>query len=256
MRRSVYVALLPVAVAYQLALRPHALASPRAARCTLAASDAAQTLAELPVAEQTDVAVLAGPQVVTSPFTLRVCGVLGMLVGICTVAFALLERWSFVDSLYFTTTTLATIGFGDLRPSGPISRALTAVVGMSGVGLLGGLVSAVVGELWSRPTAARGARLRRLWPPWAQAACLLSSGVCGVKLLDWGMRWVDAVYLVVGTMTTAGLGDVVPQTAGAKLFISLYSPLAVVVFARVLGELALRPLEAARGLARRKVLER
>lgn len=41
-----------------------------------------------------------------------------------------------------------------------------------------------------------------------------------------------------------------------RLFLALYSPLAVVTFARVVGGLALQPLEAARRLAQRKVFER
>ena len=132
---------------------------------------------------------------------------------------------------------------------------LTTAVGISGVGLLGGLVSAVIGE-WFRPTASLGTRLRAALPPWAQVAVLLGTGVCGVKILDGATGWPDAVYLIMGTMTTAGLGDVVPATPAAKLFISLYSPLAVVTFARVLGELALQPLEAARRMAQREVLSR
>ena len=52
-----------------------------------------------------------------------------------TAAFSLLERWSLVDALYFTTTTLATCGFGDLRPASYCGRALTSVCGIVGVGL-------------------------------------------------------------------------------------------------------------------------
>ena len=47
-----------------------------------------------------------------------------------------------------------------------------------------------------------------------------------------------------------------PTTDSSKLFLAFYSPLAVVTFARVLGALALRPLNSARRLAQRKVLQR
>ncbi len=41
------------------------------------------------------------------------------------VLFALLENWSILDSLYFTVTTVFTVGFGDLVPS----EANRAIVG-------------------------------------------------------------------------------------------------------------------------------
>ena len=153
----------------------------------------------------------------TSPLTLRVCGALILVVVAFASAFHALEGWSPIDCLYFTTTTLATIGFGDLRPSRPTTRALTSLVGICGVGLLGSLVSAVIGE-WAGDgsSSARARRWPRL-PSWAQATLLLSSGTLAVKLLEGrAQRWADCIYLVAGAMTTAGLGDVVPTTAACK----------------------------------------
>ena len=197
---------------------------------------------------------LSGPRVLTSPFTLRVCGILVLVVAAFSGAFRALEGWSVIDSLYFTTTTLATIGFGDLTPTRPITRALTSVVAMAGIGLLGGLVSAVMGE-WIGNDGGKRNWAQRV-PNWALLSVLLGGGVLGIKLLDMRQRWNDCLYLVIGAMTTAGLGDVVPSTQATKLFLALYSPLAVIMFARVVGALALRPLNAARRLAQRKVLER
>ena len=54
----------------------------------------------------------------------------------------------------------------------------------------------------------------------------------------------------------AGLGDVVATSVAAKAFMAAYAPLAAVTFARTVGTLALRPLEAARRAARRSVLEK
>ena len=265
--------------------------------------------------------ILAGPQVVTSPFTKRIAGSFAILVVAFATAFSVLERWKPIDALLFTTTHLATIGFGDLRPARPISRALTALLGICGVGLLGGLVSAVIGEVTARnarlfhdfdfdefvamlPAATRAkyttedlrewfdsadldgngvlsirellaaarrrsdrlllagvsSRLFRLFRPansaWLQLALLLFGGTVGVKLFEWRKSWLDALYMIVGIITTAGIGDVVPTTAASKLFIALYSPLAVVASARVLGTLAMRPLETVRRAAQRQVLER
>ena len=60
----------------------------------------------------------------------------------------------------------------------------------------------------------------------------------------------------MGVMSTAGLGDVVPRTVASKLFLAVYAPLAVLLFARVVGALALLPLDAAKTRAQRAVLSR
>lgn len=53
-----------------------------------------------------------------------------------TVAYMLLEKWSFVDSLYFSTVTLTTIGYGDLYPTTPASRFFTVIFIIVGVAVM------------------------------------------------------------------------------------------------------------------------
>jgi voltage-gated potassium channel len=50
-----------------------------------------------------------------------------------TILFNVLERWSMVDSFYFTATTLTTIGYGDLVPSTDFSKLATVFFSLSGV---------------------------------------------------------------------------------------------------------------------------
>jgi voltage-gated potassium channel Kch len=52
---------------------------------------------------------------------------------------------SFFDALYFSTITLATVGFGDIAPVSPLARALVLVEVMVGLGLLGFLLGRAVG---------------------------------------------------------------------------------------------------------------
>ena len=220
---------------------------------------------------------IRAPRPITRVFTLRVCTALVSLVSASTLLLSAFERWPLPDALYFTTTTLSTIGFGDLRPATRLGRAITSLLGMSGVGLLGGLVSAVVGE-WERSTAEDteapskgeglgGAAAASRW--WARRAArpglfagvelgllLLLLGTVGFKACEPGRTWLDAAYLVAGVMTTAGLGDVVPSSVASKLFLSAYAPCAVLLFARVLGTRAIRPLERARAAAQGEVLAR
>lgn len=175
----------------------------------------------------------------TRVFTRRVASALISVIGVVTLILMLAERWPVYDALYFTTTTLATIGFGDLRPITKVGRAVTSLLGLSGVGLLGGLVSAVVGE-WEKssaedlqkeppvPAASRWAWLQSWEKGWAWlrasrpglfaalelvrvSGMLLAVGTVGFKLCEVRRSWQEAAYLVLGVMSTAGLGDVVTR---------------------------------------------
>ena len=59
--------------------------------------------------------------------------VLFSLIVVGTVAYHLLEGWSWVDSIYFTTATLTTVGFGDIHPTHDASKLFTVVFVLSGV---------------------------------------------------------------------------------------------------------------------------
>ena len=52
-----------------------------------------------------------------------------------TVVFHLLEKWSWVDSLYFTVITLATVGYGDLTPTTPVGKLVAVIFVIAGVGI-------------------------------------------------------------------------------------------------------------------------
>ena len=65
------------------------------------------------------------------------------MVGVGTVVYHVLEGWSFLNSLYFSVVTLATVGFGDLTPTTDLAKLFT--VGYITVGI--GIVAAFASEL-------------------------------------------------------------------------------------------------------------
>jgi hypothetical protein len=62
-----------------------------------------------------------------------------------------LEGWELGEGLYFAFVSGLTIGYGDLVPMHPVSRALAIAIGATGI-LLTGLVAAVAVRALERAT--------------------------------------------------------------------------------------------------------
>ncbi len=80
------------------------------------------------------------------------------MVAVGTVTYHVLEGWSFLDSLYFSVVTLATVGFGDLTPTTDLAKLFT--VGYITVGI--GIVAAFASELTKFRRAERLGEAERL----------------------------------------------------------------------------------------------
>jgi hypothetical protein len=52
-----------------------------------------------------------------------------------TIAYKLLEGWTWIQSFYFSVSTLSTVGYGDLHPTNDGSRFFTALYILSGVAI-------------------------------------------------------------------------------------------------------------------------
>ncbi|MEE9323041.1 MAG: potassium channel family protein [Candidatus Aenigmarchaeota archaeon] len=66
-----------------------------------------------------------------------------LLIG--TVYYANVEGWSYVDSFYFSTITLTTIGFGDFVPTTPGAKIFTSIYALLGIGIMLYILSSVIG---------------------------------------------------------------------------------------------------------------
>ena len=58
------------------------------------------------------------------------------LLAVGTVVYRLLEDWSWVDSLYFSTVAVTTVGFGDLTPTTDPSKLFTVAYVLSGLSII------------------------------------------------------------------------------------------------------------------------
>ena len=66
------------------------------------------------------------------------------------------EGWTLFDGVYFAFVSGLTIGYGDLVPKQPLSRALAIGIGLTGVLMVGLIVAIAVGALESVTKRQRG----------------------------------------------------------------------------------------------------
>ncbi len=75
----------------------------------------------------------------------RYLGVIALgLLTLGTIMYRILEDWSWVDSLYFSTVAVTTVGFGDLAPSTDASKLFTVFYILSGVSVIAAYLNARV----------------------------------------------------------------------------------------------------------------
>ncbi|MDE3089396.1 MAG: two pore domain potassium channel family protein [Chloroflexota bacterium] len=68
-----------------------------------------------------------------------------------TLFYVKVENWSFLDALYFSVTTLTTVGLGDLYPTNPASKIFTMIYILVGIGILLGFINKVAGNALLAP---------------------------------------------------------------------------------------------------------
>ncbi len=64
-------------------------------------------------------------------------GLFAGVVVVGTAGYMVLERWSFMDSVFMTLTTISTVGYGEVHPLSAVGKVFTLLLILGGVGSLG-----------------------------------------------------------------------------------------------------------------------
>lgn len=58
------------------------------------------------------------------------------IIGLGTIMYRLLEKWEWVDCLYFSVVTLTTVGYGDIAPTTTGGKIFTIFYIILGLGII------------------------------------------------------------------------------------------------------------------------
>jgi voltage-gated potassium channel len=72
-----------------------------------------------------------------------------------TIFYSTVEGWSVVDALYFSVTTLTTVGLGDLAPKTTIGKIFTVIYIFAGLSIIIGFIETVAKETLDRQSGGR-----------------------------------------------------------------------------------------------------
>ena len=75
-------------------------------------------------------------RVLAEPEGRALAGLVGGQLVLGTIFYSLVEGWGWIDALYFSVTTLTTVGLGDLTPVTTAGKLFTVMYILTGVGLL------------------------------------------------------------------------------------------------------------------------
>ena len=109
-----------------------------------------------------------------------------LLLAIGSAGYHLIEGWSLFDGLYMTVITLATIGYGEVRPLTQQGRVFTIALILIGVVLIGYLISTLTKALIENEIAAALGR-RKLYKDINQLEghfILCGAGRVGARIID------------------------------------------------------------------------
>lgn len=164
------------------------------------------------------------------------------------------EHWSIVNSVYFVTVTITTVGFGDYEPTKDRTRLFTIFVIVVGLIFILSCINDFASYIMAKAEASalhfadknhfnmtdlgnnKKYMIRRANCVAGIMMVVLTCSIFMMIVEDWS--FVKSLYFSVVTTTTVGYGTMDINTEESTLFLILYIPISVVCVASAMGELA------------------
>lgn len=115
-----------------------------------------------------------------------------------TVGYCLIEGWPLLDSLYMTVITLATIGYGEVRPLDTEGRIFTMILILGGMGIIASSLTSLTAFLVEGEVTGilRRRRMNQLVEKYSGHYIVCGAGKSGMYVLDELMRTGRQVVVV------------------------------------------------------------
>lgn len=101
-----------------------------------------------------------------------------------TLVYYFIEGWSFIDSLYFSTITITTIGYGDIAPTNPVSKLFTVFFAFSGVTIFLFSMTVITEHYFSKKVLVLEKQVKSVGVQAQRAINLLGNGNAGQEIIS------------------------------------------------------------------------
>ena len=72
---------------------------------------------------------------ISDPQVRNLLGLTLSIIGIASIAYHYIEGWRWIDAVYFSVITIATVGYGDFSPQTDVGKLFTIFYIFTGLGL-------------------------------------------------------------------------------------------------------------------------
>ncbi|EUC60623.1 ion channel protein, partial [Rhizoctonia solani AG-3 Rhs1AP] len=174
------------------------------------------------------------------------------LIALTALIFSRIEKWTYLQGIYFTIVTFLTIGFGDFYPSRPSTKVLLFFLGLLGITLLASCISMIVSffnDHQREHKAKARAEREKAWhmsqmktdnPSLQREIAFLKSlagflvfWFVGAAIFSAVESWPygDGLYFCYVFFLSIGYGDLAPVSPAGRVIFIVYSLMAVPIMA-------------------------